>query len=172
MGISIYAARVNGARTVSFDAGDDVRVLVEPGSEDGNARAQTLAAELSDVAQTRELASAAELAAKVEVDAVREQLFKARAQIQRLEAINAAAIAGRWRFFGPVLMKPAKPGDWTGEVWLLDPVKQECGQALCFASVAEVRALHPELWVICTTVDGVLLDAWRHRPEFETKGGR
>jgi hypothetical protein len=51
-------------------------------------------------------------------------------------------------------------GDWHGEVWLLDPVKQERGRGLRFANVAEVRALHPELWVVSVQGDDVLLDAW------------
>lgn len=74
--------------------------------------------------------------------------------------INKAAIEGKRRFFSAVLMKPKTPGDWTGEVWLMDPVKQEKGNALRFSSLAEVHAEHPELWVTGTTEDGVMLDAW------------
>jgi hypothetical protein len=155
-----YAAGPNGARAVAFDAEDGIRVLVEPATEENNPRAVALAAALSDA--TRALGAAAGAITVAERDAAgfREQLTKARSEIRKLESINAAAVAGKRRFFGPVLMKPAKPGDWKGEVWLLDPVKQERGQTLCFASVAEVHALHPELWVVSAGADGVLLDAW------------
>lgn len=48
----------------------------------------------------------------------------------------------------------------SGEVWLLDPVKKHRGRGLVFANLAEVRRLHPELWVVDVCDDGLLLDAW------------
>ena len=59
-----------------------------------------------------------------------------------------------------MLLKPATPGAWSGEVWLLDPTKQEQGFGLRFESLAEVRRSHPELWVVGIVDDGVLLDGF------------
>lgn len=158
--ITQYAPNANGARYLSFDAGDGISVLVQPVSERDNARAAELAAELTDVAQARAAMEFALQASKNEAADLRMQLDKVRAQVRDLETINTAAISGRRRFFGPVLMRPETPRDWTGRVWLMDPEKRESGHCLTFASVAEVRAMHPELWVVDVDTDGVLLDAW------------
>lgn len=68
-----------------------------------------------------------------------------------------SAINGRRRFFGPVLCVPGRDG-WAGEVWLHDPEKRERGSGLAFESLARLRELHPELWIVRTQGDGVLLD--------------
>ena len=93
-------------------------------------------------------------------ETLRDLVTGLRAQLDEAERRNVSALTGRRRFFSEVLMVPAKKGEWAGEVWLLDPVKKFLGQALTFKSAAEVHELHPELWVIGTTEEGVLLDAW------------
>ena len=163
-----YGQRMNGARSIGVDfALDGVRVLIEPSTSDGNATARELADRIADDENTR-------LALSVQLEAERNEARRLREQIRKLEtklaeqrAISEAAISGRRRFFGPVLMRPVK-SDWSGEVWLLDPEKKERGAGLRFASVAEVRTLHPELWVVAVTDDGVLLDAWATTPQSET----
>lgn len=71
---------------------------------------------------------------------IRALTLKVESAEQRLEA----AETGRRRFFGQVLLVPVRAGEWSGEVWLQDPVKGDRGTALRFASLMEVRALHPE----------------------------
>jgi hypothetical protein len=148
----------DGARNVGVDL-DGVRLLVQPSSAKDNGAARALAERIISDEDAR-------LVLAVQLEAERNDAARLREQIRRLEAklseqraINEAAIAGRRRFFGPVLMKPVA-ADWAGEVWLLDPERKERGSGLRFASVAEVRALHPELWIVAITDDGVLLDAW------------
>lgn len=155
-----YGAQLNGARSVGVDlAVEGVRLLVQPQTADRNASAREIAERIA----ANEVANRALVvnfeAARDEVSRLREQIRKLEARLAEQRTINEAAIAGRRRFFGPVLMRPVS-GDWSGDVWLLDPEKKERGSGLRFASLAEVRALHPELWTIAVTDDGVLLDAW------------
>lgn len=128
------------------------RVLVEPNDEAQNAAAMDLARRIAG--DESRLAGA-----KSEAATLREQVERLEAKVRDLRAVNEAATTGRRRFFGPVLLKAGTEG-WAGPVWLLDPEKQERGTGLLFASLAEARSMHPELWVIGTTADGVLLDAW------------
>jgi len=135
-------------------------VLVSP-TGDGNAQtthevaARILDTEAWAAAKVAEIARLDRL-----VSELRDRAERAESKLSHQRVINEAAIAGKRRFFSAVLMKPTAPGDWSGEVWLMDPTKQEKGNALRFSSLAEVRAEHPELWVTGTTDDGVLLDAW------------
>ena len=84
-----------------------------------------------------------------------------RVQTERDRAVRAleAAVEGKRRFFGPVLMAPEKKDDWSGPIWLQDPVKRNAGFGLRFESLAAVRAAHPELWPVSSSADGILLDA-------------
>lgn len=155
-----YMRRADGSRALGLDPVDGVHVLIEPRDEASQKRAHQLATAIADAALEQEAQQLAINAVQAANEKFADALRKARARIAELEAINAAAIAGRRRFFGPVLMRPARAGDWTGAVWLLDPVKQERGSGLRFDSLAEVRSLHPELWVTAVVDNGVLLDAW------------
>lgn len=157
--ITQYGARGGGARALGLTV-DGIAVLVTPSTADENVKAARLAEQICDAGLVDAVRVETINGLKADLDAAKARASQAAARIAALEAINAAAIAGRRRFFGPVLMKPAIDGNWAGEVWLLDPEKKERGVGLRFASVAEVRALHPELWVIGATADGVMLDAW------------
>lgn len=154
MEISIhrYAEQPDGRRNIGVDVGENVTVLVSPRSTEAQGEAERLA--LLVVDHHAELES---LRAQL---AEREALLAtARARAAAAEAARDAALTGRRRFFGRVLMKPATAGIWDGPVWLLDPEKQEKGLGLRFDSAAEVRLAHPELWVVGMSQDGVLLDA-------------
>lgn len=157
--ITQYAPSASGARAVEIRMDDGLSVLVRPTISEENGRAKLLAQSIAAVEQFRTDAEAAVHEQKLFNAELARQLRQARARVAELERINEAAITGRRRFFGPVLMKPAKTGDWSGAVWLLDPDKLDSGLGIFFASVADVHALHPELWVVNVTADGVLLDA-------------
>lgn len=135
-------------------------VLVSPTGDGGAQRAHEVAAAILDT-ETRFAILKTEIERQERViSGLRDRAERAESRLSHQRVINEAAIAGKRRFFSAVLMAPKTPGDWSGEVWLMDPVKQLKGNALRFASLAEVHAEHPELWVIGTTADGVLLDAW------------
>lgn len=84
-----------------------------------------------------------------------------RVKTERDRATNAleAAIEGKRRFFGAVLMAPEKKDDWSGAIWLQDPIKRSAGFGLRFESLAAVRVAHPELWPVSSSADGILMDA-------------
>lgn len=151
--LTVYGAGPGGSRAVRFDPEPGISVTVQPLDSDGNERARALAGDLADSAR------ALEDARRVEAD-LRQQIQAARARIAGLEQSLESAISGRRQFFAPVLLKPAVAGDWSGRVWLMDPERQERGRCLPFASLAEVRREHPELWVVGAQDGGVLLDAW------------
>lgn len=158
--ITEFGLRPNRARALGVQLDEGLSALVEPLTEELNERAKEWARRIADQVQATTIAEVQISALRTSNDVLADQLRKAQARINELEDINEAAISGRRRFFGPVLMRPARPGAWDGEVWLLDPEKGERGLGPRFASVAEVRALHPELWVVTADADGVLLDAW------------
>lgn len=150
--ITQYGPRASGGRACAVTLPSGLRVLVDPSEESQNQAAL-------DVARRTVEGEASLAAALADITRLREQVQRLENKVRDLRTINEAAITGRRRFFGPVLLK-AGPDGWTGAVWLLDPDKKERGLGLQFASLAEVHTMHPELWVIGTTADGVLLDAW------------
>lgn len=154
-----YMANAAGARNLGFDAAEGVHVLIQPSGPEHQKRAQQVAVAFADAALEQQAQQLALDGLQAANESLAEQLRKARARIAELEAAALAAVTGRRRFFGPVLLRPVRPGDWTGEVWLLDPAKKERGFGLRFKSLLEVRLAHPELWVVATGDDGVLLDA-------------
>lgn len=158
--VTTYSTRENGARALGLQPTEGVSVLITPSTAAENARAAEIAKQFLNAEQVDEARVTCIGLQRAEIEALKTRLREAQVRIAALERINEAAILGRRRFFGPVLMKPAVAGDWSGEVWLMDPTKRERGTALRFKTVAEVRALHPELWVIGTSSDGVMLDAW------------
>jgi len=158
--VTVFGPRGSGARSLGLHPVEGVAVLVTPSSESDNEAANEIANRIADEAAAEARRQVVLNALRASLDAAQEKLRAARARIADLEAINVAAVTGRRRFFGPVLMVPVAAGDWRGEVWLLDPEKKGRGFGLRFRSVAEVRELHPELWVTTVTADGVLLDAW------------
>ncbi len=159
-GLHVYGARDNGARAVGVDVAEGVTVLVTPSSGEHNDAALAVARDARDAGCERARLRAELERAKRTQDVLAKRILELEAQRDAADARAVAATQGRRRFFGPVLMVPARPGDWSGEVWLLDPDKRERGRALVFASVAEVHAMHPELWVVEVRDGGVLLDAW------------
>lgn len=154
-----YMTTASGARNLGFEAAPGVNVLVQPSDAEHQKRAQQVALAFADAALEQQAQRLALDGLQAANESLADQLRKARARIAELDAANEASLTGRRRFFGPVLLKPSMPGDWAGQVWLLDPVKQEHGRALVFGSLAEVRRLHPELWVVGIVDGGVLLDA-------------
>ena len=159
-GLHIFGARDNGARAVGVDVHERVQVLVTPSDGDANDEALVVARDVLEAGRER-------ASLRFELEQAQRTIARLSERVRRLDAERqdaenrvTAAVTGRRRFFTSVLMVPANPGDWSGEVWLLDPLKKHRGRALVFASVAEVRALHPELWVVEVREDGVLLDAW------------
>lgn len=157
-----YGQRIDGAQNLGVDFGG-VRLLVQPSTAHDNEAARQLAGRIADSETERQLLEGKLETSRFEANHLREQVRKLEAKLAERRAINEAAIAGRRRFFGRVLVRPVNR-DWSGEVWLLDPEKKERGMGLRFASLAEVRALHPELWIVDVTDDGVLLDAWGEPP--------
>lgn len=147
-----FMKRTDGSYTLGVAISDTVRVLVEPTSIDAQADAEKTASFI--VHQGEEIARLEQ-----EVITLRDALTKARSARNVAENALSSVLTGkRRRFFGRVMMKPTTPGDWRGEVWLLDPEKQERGWGMRFASTADVRREYPELWPVGKTHDGILLD--------------
>lgn len=157
--VTRYGLGLDGTRRFAVEVQDGVRVLVEPTGSDNNDPAEAWAAKISDQAIWEASAAATIKGLRNERDALVERIGLLERRLAEQRTIAEAAVAGRRRFFGPVLLVPVVPGDWSREVWLLDPVKGFRGRGLRFASLAEVRSLHPELWIVGTTESGVLLDA-------------
>jgi hypothetical protein len=147
-----FMRRADGSCNLGVDVGDSVRVLVEPTNIDAQAHAEEIASLLAR--QTDKITDL-----EREVATLREFLQRVRAARDAAEKSLSHVLAGKRRFFGRALVKPATPSAWDGEVWLLDPEKQERGWSMRFASMAEVRQEYPELWPVGTTEDGILLDA-------------
>jgi hypothetical protein len=162
VGLVEYGQRGDGAHNVGVDLEHlGVRVLVQPSGADENKAARLVAERICDGEEHVSRLQAEADALRLDNRALWGRVAALRTELRTAQTINEAAIAGRRRFFGAVLMTPVTPGDWTGEVWLLDPAKRERGYGLRFNSLAEVRALHPELWVVRVEPDGaILLDAW------------
>lgn len=151
---------MDGRRMCEVKVGDGVRVRVEPTHKSNNEAALRWAELIASSALARITVEAQTTAVQNENSDLRAKVQKLEALVADLRAVNEAAITGRRRFFTPVLLKPATPGAWNGEVWLLDPTKQERGFGLRFESLAEVRRSHPELWVVGIVDDGILLDGF------------
>lgn len=157
--ITVYGPRAQGGRNLGLTL-NGVQVLLSPQDEARQADAERIAVSVLENETAREALLARIQAMEAEVADLRGHLEQARSKVRAAEERATAATTGRRRFFGAVLLRPAQPGAWDGPVWLLDPEKKERGSGLRFASLAEVRQMHPELWVIAVTADGVLLDAW------------
>lgn len=153
-----YMKGASGARNLGFEAADGVHVLIQPSGAEHQRRAQQVAVAFTNAALEQQAQQMALDGLQSANEVMAGQLRKAHARIAELEAANEAAVTGRRRFNGPVLLKPVT-SDWAGEVWLLDPAKQERGFGLRFESLAEVRRLHPELWIVQSDEFGVVLDA-------------
>lgn len=160
--VTIYAKRQNGERARGVRIGG-VDVLLTPKDEKHEADADRMAATLLGAETDREDLVARLRETEATVEDLRRTVRSARAAASEAEARAVAATEGRRRFFGPVVLEPAQPGAWDGPVWLLDPEKRASGTGLRFASLAEVHLLHPELWIVGVTPDGILLDAWAAR---------
>lgn len=160
-----HMEQADGSRALTVDVAEGVQVLVRPIGSDKNEPAKRVATAIADQALAAKANQIAIDGLQHANESLASQLHQARQRIAQLEAINEAAVRGRRRFFGPVLLQPVKPGDWSGEVWLLDPTKQGNGYGLRFASLAELRRLHPELWIVgVSTFEGILLDALEPQP--------
>jgi len=159
MDVTRYGLGLDGSRRLAVDVEDGVRVLVEPIGSGHNGHAEMWAAKISDQAIWEASANATIDGLRNERDSLIKRIGVLARQLAEQKTIAEAAVTGRRRFFGPVLLVPVTPGDWSREVWLLDPVKGFKGRGLRFASLAEVRSLHPELWIVGTTDSGILLDA-------------
>lgn len=157
--VTVYGPRPQGGRNLGVSL-SGVTVLLSPADESHQEDAEHIALRLLGEHAERESLLSQLREAEVAAAALMEKLQHANEARRAAESRAESAITGRRRFFGPVLLVPASSGDWAGEVWLLDPDKRERGVALRFASVAEVRAAHPELWVAGAAHGGVLLDAW------------
>lgn len=149
--ISVYGRNHSGGHNIGVTLPNGTSVLIYSRHEGEDARARELADRIVDGEHALH-------AMRTERDQARSQRNTALAEASRLDRSLRSAIAGRRRFFGPVLCRPAGT-DWSGPVWLLDPTKQERGLGLRFESLEELRQQHPELWPVGTLEGGVLLDA-------------
>jgi hypothetical protein len=138
---------------------EGMHVLVRSDSAETDERAHKIAKRVENATEDYFEARHIEAEARRKTASLSEMIQRADARAAEARQALEAATTGRRRFFGPVLLVPAIDGDWKGPVWLQDPVKRDRGSALRFASVAEVRAVHPELWIVEMTPHGILLDA-------------
>jgi len=80
-----------------------------------------------------------------------EKLRRADAMLSDARRQLDRALTGRAGFSrGPFAIEPHTDGDWTGEVWLMDPVKLGSGTGFRYASLADLWRAWPELRPIRT----------------------
>lgn len=128
-----------------------LRVLVNASGEASNEAVARLAEDLVTMDWQLEAARREATHAKTSAD-------EARASANASRAALGAVLVGQRRFFGPVLLVPGALG-WDGEVWLLDPEKQDGGTGLRFGSLRILWINHPELRPVGVQGQGILLDA-------------
>lgn len=159
--VTQFMATGGGERSCGF-SDSEVNILVTPQGTTTNARALEIATALAERRADPKVIGLqnenADLQARIE--RISDVLARTRLRAERGESRLESALTGRRQFFGPVLARPAVAGDWSGEIFLLDPVKQEQGRALAFASMKALRLAHPELWIVDVTSDGILMDGW------------
>lgn len=170
-GLTVYGRNRNG------DGGRNVSIVVEGMTvliQSDDASSDEKAIEVARALKHRGdlLAEAQKLRAEhaEEVAALKRWNEELRVKAAAATASLHAVAEGRRRFFGPVLCVPTTAGDWSGSVWLLDPEKGERGSGLRFASLSELRELHPELWIVSVTDRGILLDAAKLSPPSAAQG--
>jgi len=153
--ITIFAKNGSGGHNVGVDGA----VINSSGPED-DARAISVALMVADASAATAAHQSALRALERENADLRRKLENVSRQRDVARELHASAISGHRRFSGPVLCKPALPGKWGGDVWLLDPIAQERGFGLRFDSLSDVRRAHPELWIVDVRDSGILLDAF------------
>lgn len=156
--ITVFGVNPRGGRTVGIKV-NGLTVNVFADGPEQSLPARELAVAILDAGELHDRAVQAKRMHAEETEALRSTMRRFTSERDRAEEALLCAAEGRRRFFGPVLCVPVNAGDWSGPVWLLDPEKQESGFGLRFESLLEVRALHPELWIVDVTERGVLLDS-------------
>jgi hypothetical protein len=154
--VFIYGRNGNGGHNVGV-AVDGTRVLIESRGEEHDKEVERLARSIAEKHEANVVSDGERRAHKVTVSRLSESLERANERARMARSALESALNGRRRFFGPVLCV-AGPDGWSGEVWLLDPQKRESGFGLVFDSLAHLREMHPELWIVRPEVDGILLD--------------
>ena len=157
-GVTVYGTNPSGGHNVSLRVAG-VPVLLTSSGAASDAACLALAAEIQNAGDRLEIRAAQERRHEAEAADLRAKMRMLAANVDSARRTIDAATHGERRFNGPVLCKPHSKGQWDGPVWLLDPEKLEGGFGLYFGSLAEVRAAHPELWIIRPEGDGILLDA-------------
>jgi len=154
--VFIYGRNGNGGHNVCVEV-DGTRVLVESRGEEHDKEVERLARSIAEKHEANVVAEGERRANNQRVRDLSEMLNRANERARMARSALQSALNGRRRFFGPVLCV-AGPEGWAGEVWLLDPEKRESGSGLVFDSLAHLREMHPELWIVRPHADGILLD--------------
>lgn len=162
--VHVYGRNGSGGRNVGIET-DGMKLLVYSTNEGTDAAALALAHRIVDREDARVAAEAQIATARAEAMHLRELLDRAESSLRDARHALQVAIDGRRRFFGPVLCEPASVAGWEGPIWLLDPQKRDRGTGLRFASLAELRMRHPELWIVRVEGTSILLDAAPLRSE-------
>lgn len=157
-GITVFGQNGRGGHSVGLRAGS-VAVLLTSDGPETDAACVELAHEIRSANDRLEIRAAQVERHEAEVESLRAKLRVLTAERDALRDTIEHATRGARRFNGPVLCKPHSADAWDGAVWLLDPEKQDGGFGLYFASLAEVRRAHPELWIVGLSEGGILLDA-------------
>ena len=156
--VTVFGRNSTGGSNVGLSV-SGVPVLLTSRGPEHDARCVELADEIRNAGDRLEIRAAQDRRHEAEVAKLRATIRTLAANVESARRTIDAATRGERRFNGPVLCKPHSKGQWDGPVWLLDPEKREGGFGLYFGSLAEVRAAHPELWIVRIENDGILLDA-------------
>ena len=154
--IFIYGRNGNGGHNVGVKV-DGTMVLIESRGEEHDKDVERLARSIAEKHEANAVAEGERRAHHQRVRNLSEMLDRANGRARMARSALESVLNGRRRFFGPVLCV-AGPDGWSGEVWLLDPQKRESGSGLAFCSLAHLREMHPELWIVRPEGDGILLD--------------
>lgn len=155
--IFIYGVNSAGGRNIGIDI-DGTRILVESRGEKHDHHVENVSRAIVEKLDALRISESERAAHRAKVEELSDMIQRANFRAKSARDALVAAIEGRRRFFGPVFVVPCIDGDWSGEVWLLDPEKRDRGYGLRFSSLRILREEHPELWIVRPDGDGILLD--------------
>lgn len=154
--VFVYGRNGNGGHNVGLEV-DGTRVLIESRGEEHDKEVERLARSIAERHEANAVAEGEREAHRHRERELSQMVKRANERARMARSALESVLNGRRRFFGPVLCVAGRDG-WSGEVWLLDPQKRESGSGLAFDSLAHLREMHPELWIVRPEGDGILLD--------------
>ncbi len=157
MDVTEYMRRGDGTRALGVRVGG-VQITLTPDA-DSQKLARQIAARIVDAELDAKAQQVALDGLQHANEALATRVRELRAALADAERRVDAAVTGKRRLFGRVLLRVES----SGVTWLMQPEKREAGFCLRYESLAECRRAHPELWPTgeldggCIVMDGLPL---------------